>query len=458
MASGVWIMYGVLNDQVIITKRGAIQLPPEKWGHPNFWTLGTLLQIAKVLKLRQIWVVNGSGFWKDTEIRKLNRAAALDAEFLTETEKETMPPPSFFAAPGWKVAPGEFQTLNTAWQPSVANSKIQILFPGLSSEDWAFDRERNAMALFNAIDLFVEKCGVLPNFPIRTACNIFEKKGSAPPLLTSDGAEFFKPFLENETTFLELRSLTAKEKKSRAVFAFDKRAMFLSAMSQAFGEAGYRERGAVQIETKKDVQVGLYDCEISFAPGCILANYFDSNGKYTSNYLHLFLDRGAKISVSNSWVWDSPRRLFDGFYKTVSAAKKETSGGGIASVAIVNDAVKSCYVWFVGWLRSLRHANGYAANYFRPDWHALIVSLANANLWRNVLQVYDQTGKLPVGIYHDCLMYAGNDLSDFEGTCLLDNSRYSFEWEMLSKEFSRLVAAGENAAAIDEIGGKQNEK
>lgn len=448
-------MFGIMSDKTLILRTGEvpIQLPV----HPHFAQVGDYLELARDYRLKQLWITKGNYIWKKLKKDFESHSKFLErSDHFTEEEKAGIVP-MFFRSKVWQVRPQTYSNVLTAWDNT--GHRCQLIFPGLTKNGWSFDADLDPFELFNAIDLFVEHIGVLPSYPIRTARTLFDKVG--PELIPMGGTNsenvlaYYEPFLEPESDFLFLRPEYKAERSRPLAVAFDKRSMYLSALSEKmFSIYDYQETGPLDPKGPGDVWPGVYDCRVTFPNGSFLKKLIRPRGHYYSNFIKLFLELGARVEIINGWGWPPHRteRVFGQFYKTVSAAKKATEGGELASELTANKAVKRLYTDFVGWLRSIKHAEGWASAYYRPDYQGLIVSLANANLLRNILETEKKTGLRPLGIYHDELIYLVNDPSDLAGTPITDPARYSFEWECPADLVRAVIKDGGTIGAVVETG------
>ena len=126
------------------------------------------------------------------------------------------------------------------------------------------------------------------------------------------------------------------------------------------------------------------------------------------------------------------------------------------------------YVSFFGWFGracdcsrcntigsdpSVCKRNGWKAELFRPDWRAAIISMAKANLLRNIRQVAQWTGGLePFAINHDCIMYFSDSeqpAHEFNGSDVMQADKFTHEWTLPAKRVLGLLKDGAGPAMID---------
>lgn len=359
---------------------------------------------------------------------------------------------------------------------------MAVHFPGLVRESWEFDRITDPYLLFNAIEVFRDKLGVLPEYPQKSSRAVLEASwgNKWPRLLTDDPESYWEPFIgKMESEFIWLRAANAAEKEHAYTHAFDKRMMFLSAARGGmFGPGEYETVENIKYSDLGKA-VGIVELEnLKFGSGmqpefaAFLAELFSGTNVFYTPYLQVINDF-ATFKIKRGWIWREPVRIFEKYSKTLGDAIKETRTERIIhhsdddnpaarmtieipfneqEYLVCNKAFKSLYTMFFGWLGRLENRTGYAAELFRPDWRGLIVAGAGANLLRNVLDVYNYTGKLPFGINHDCLMYFSDERNwkmDFDKTAVADPNRFTHEWTAPAEKVSAAIAEGLNAMQLE---------
>lgn len=368
----------------------------------------------------------------------------------------------------------------TGWIDGQYGSKRQIIFPGLFEEAWEFDEIEEPFCLFNAIEKFKEKVFVLPSFPFQVSKKIFEQSQPYKLWLSPDEPEiYWRPFIQKtQAEIIWTREPIGDEGKSLFVHSFDKRMMFLSAARNCyFGEAGYEEIEGVKLSSLDKKTCGLIELEkpVKFAAPMFpeiaefLGRIYPGQKTFYTGELAAIAEYiSGDPKIKTGWVWTKPARMFEKWAVTIGTAIKETRGSDSESVQAVNQSLKKCYVKFFGWLGRLCDCGqctghgggskckrrGFAAELYRPDWRGLIVSTANANLLRNVFEVFKFSKKLPVAIYHDCLMYFSdneNPVFDFQSTSLLDQNKFTLEGTIDAQLIRSAIAEGKNAGQLDSI-------
>lgn len=371
-------------------------------------------------------------------------------------------------APGWEVRPGRIDNLLTAWDSS--GFRCSVTFPGLTGEKWEFDRIDNPYVLYQSVAAFSDTFGVQPTYPQRAAREIFLKTlPYEPDLLTDDPDNYWKVFADKmESEFIWLGKLTKKDRQFKYVHAFDKRMMFLSAARGAMFGMGHCEEisnikwadisNAVGlVKLKKHKFENNLDKSI---PG-FFKELFGKGDIFYTPYLSVFQGKHESfvndLEIEKGFIWRTNFRLFEKFGKgigdVIKSTRPENNPGGVVEPeqAVIGKAAKNLYTRFFGWLGRLENRTGFAANLYRPDWRGLIVSSAGANLLRNILNVYRMSGKLPIGINHDALLYLSDHedpFHEFHGSDLFDKNKFTHEWTADAAAVFELIDAGKNATQI----------
>jgi hypothetical protein len=136
---------------------------------------------------------------------------------------------------------------------------------------------------------------------------------------------------------------------------------------------------------------------------------------------------GAGIQVLEAWVWPEHTRYLDLWAQQLDAARLALAGPppgyrpGDPDDAAVLAAVKDTYSGAVtlfgsSQLAADKESGKPAHRLYRPDWAHLIVNTAAARLYRKVFDAAAASGRWPVGIDRDNLLYTSDD-PDPERSC-----------------------------------------
>jgi hypothetical protein len=361
-----------------------------------------------------------------------------------------------------------------------------IIFPGLFDEKpgWNFDTLQDPFDLFLAIDGFTEKLNIAPSYPFRVARELAEqtfkyKPGDIPAANDSTPVKYWEPFLrESQSAFDWMRDPTKDERSKKFVHAFDKRGMFLKAARAGFFSlAGYEElEGLRELPKNASGIVEVEPVKIStpLIPGIapFLQDLLGERKMLSTAYINFLTGDslsdlgGQSVKIKRAWLAKQPIKLFEPWAARIAAAVEETRGTGEAALDAVNSSLKSVYTGFFGALAkgcdcddctgstagvTKCARSGWAAAYFRPDWRTQIVTLANANMFRNILEIFRGTGLLPFGLYRDSVLYFSDDERadmQFAGTSLMKENVFKHEWTLPAK---KVIKAIKDGAAIGDI-------
>lgn len=464
-------LYGVLHNETLLTPTmGPVPVPPM---FLQFTTLGNILDLAEKYQVRQLWISKGSGLWQGLK-------HGLDNDLYHAKE--------FFKRPGrWTIGKGGIKNTISAWIDGDRGSTKNIILPGLFGDDWALDEIEDPFQLANALESFKDNVRVMPSFPFKVARELVKQTFPAEPkdlpaFHNTTPAKFWEPWLrDTEHDLIWLRPLTRDEKKMPFVHAFDKRMMFLSAARNAtFGLSDYEEVSAITAYDLDKNAAGvceIYDpsWNVVITPelGPFFKAVFDGRKIWPVELIRFIADQkhlNQSVKIKRAWLSRKPGRLFENFAKTLGDAIKATRSE-IPSEKAVNASLKKVYTLFFGWLGrncdcpecsgatgaewSDCRRSGYSGGLFRPDWRVQIIAAANANLLRNAIEVYQFTRRLPFGIYHDLLLYAGeneNAAFDFRQTCLVDDNRFTHEYTLTMKAVTKTIKDGGGLIEIERIG------
>jgi hypothetical protein len=198
-----------------------------------------------------------------------------------------------------------------------------------------------------------------------------------------------------------LRPLTEPERASgQYVHGYDKNGMFLAAASSLACGFGAPAQFSPPLDFDK-ARAGYWLARVVFPDGLPCRDlphpcYVGPKQKepassfqwYVTPTLWLAAELGARIEVSEAWLYSETHRPFEPWYRRLRDARtllaNRAAAGDIAA-GVALGAVKSTYTHGIGWLDlgSLRdRAEG--DDFYRPDWRHTVIAKANADLWRNL--------------------------------------------------------------------------
>lgn len=130
--------------------------------------------------------------------------------------------------------------------------------------------------------------------------------------------------------------------------------------------------------------------------------------------------------VLESWHWETSKAALSGMYKLMSTSRNrilsaaEEGRPGAKWAKQVNGRI---YQSFRGYLARAAgpqtdHATGSTYDkdlYYRPDWAAMLITHATANMYRNLAKVAREDGRYPLSVYVDAVTYASNEADPMVG-------------------------------------------
>lgn len=113
----------------------------------------------------------------------------------------------------------------------------------------------------------------------------------------------------------------------------------------------------------------------------------------------------AGVEVLDSWTGTS-RRLFRPWAEKMEGAYQRAVNVGLADIAT---AIKQAAGREV---MGLWNAESYHT--YRPDWHYSVIAQARCNLWRKLHAVFNNTGRYPLGVETDAVVYGAMEADPIE--------------------------------------------
>lgn len=136
----------------------------------------------------------------------------------------------------------------------------------------------------------------------------------------------------------------------------------------------------------------------------------DISGKLTwvsSQTLDIATSLGYEVDVVEAYVWENHTRIYDTWYERVRDARTALDTGDVDD-ARARDLLKEVYVRSLGLTASFEfHKNREG---FAPERYHFIQARARANILRRVQQIGLDTGRWPVAISKDTVLYTSDEL------------------------------------------------
>ncbi|WP_158240411.1 hypothetical protein, partial [Mycobacterium hubeiense] len=230
-----------------------------------------------------------------------------------------------------------------------------------------------------------------------------------------------------------VRPLTADEQRHRFIHGYDLRANYLTAAGKAIFGMGAPEhhREAIAFDPKVAglwrVAVGAQQYPGYIADGgghamlpdiLALARGRDAASGWfstpTLKYVANELD--WPIEVQEAYTWSTSRRLLETWTKHINTARLRLLEHLDEHPNDINGraeytATQAVYRGFVGRLAYVGDRNDKGepvSAWHRPDWRATIQAEANVDLHRKIRKIADTTGRYPVAVFTDELLYTSD--------------------------------------------------
>ncbi|MBN6778889.1 hypothetical protein JRG19_10140 [Pseudoclavibacter alba] len=126
----------------------------------------------------------------------------------------------------------------------------------------------------------------------------------------------------------------------------------------------------------------------------------------TTPRIQFAIEQGYDLEILEAWVWPTYRRFLDPWVKRLSDARTSLDTADPNDKAARN-IVKAMYVRSLGMLDSSRFAEG--GGFYHPDWYHHIQERASTNILRRIKQIGNDTGRWPVAIDKDLVLYTSNE-------------------------------------------------
>lgn len=122
--------------------------------------------------------------------------------------------------------------------------------------------------------------------------------------------------------------------------------------------------------------------------------------------LQLALENDVPVEVLEAWTWPENGRILDTWYERMRDARDQLDIAD-ADAQIARDQVKEIYTKTIGMLGSHQYHVGKPT--YRPDWRHHIQGKSNANVLRRILAIGYATGRWPVAVKKDTIVYTSDD-------------------------------------------------
>lgn len=207
------------------------------------------------------------------------------------------------------------------------------------------------------------------------------------------------------------RQPTGEELQHRWLHAYDRGGSYLAGVSGCelgIGEPSYHPNG-VAFDRKLP---GYWKVNLPERAEWLVPNPLDPINRGTSlagreswvstPTLELAIEWGYEFEILEAWTWENHTRLLDSWYERIRNARTELDTADPDAQA-ARDLLKEVYVRSLGLMASFEHHEGKPG--FAPERYHAIQARARANILRRVKKIGDETGRWPVAITRDTVLY-----------------------------------------------------
>lgn len=217
-----------------------------------------------------------------------------------------------------------------------------------------------------------------------------------------------------ERDFNWTRKPTDEEATHKFVHAYDRSGSYLAAAAVDLG-VGSPQHHPTGVDFDPKV-VGYWRVEIPETGDWRVPHPLNPNGRasdeptwVTTPSLAIAYEMGLEAEVIEAWTWTDKARLLEPWYERIRDARAllitQSQRDEQASMAL--GALKAVYTRTIGMMGSSTHLRGQEG--YAPERRHMIIGRANANILRRVRQIGETTGRWPLAIQTDTLLYSSDE-------------------------------------------------
>lgn len=218
------------------------------------------------------------------------------------------------------------------------------------------------------------------------------------------------------------RKLYGDELKQHWVHGFDRGGSYLAAASTEVGVGTPTHYDGPLQFTKATNKPGYWLItapepgswlmpDIFAAQGIIRDGFTGSQIWVTTPTLELANEMGLELEIHEAWLWDRKAKVFEAWYKRIRDARTTLDTVDVDDQA-ARDLLKIVYAAAIGMLDYRGDHDTLAV--WAPHRHDMIVAKSRANIIRRVLANAERTGRWPVAIEKDTVVYTSDNIDPLE--------------------------------------------
>jgi len=383
-------------------------------------SIGELLNLAEKLHIKQLWILPGC--------KVFNYFKRYHKKVMRERGE-------------WKVKPDTLNNLITGWREGINNSRVQIIFPNIVTDQWELTGINTALDLFQLIERLQAKLNVPVTLPVRTgrALALASMNRKLEPVQSD--LSIFREHIEQD--YIWRREPDERERACKFLHVYDKRKMYFTASNIPLGCNSYEHITDAKWNYWKEIKdnrAGLFRVKQVTGIHKDLIPYFNQGEWMYTPLVRQLQPLALSLEISEACLFTSTNRHLEGFYNVMRGALAAAPKGSPDEAWL-----KNIYTQFFGWMLH-QPTNGRAEILYRPDWRNMIVSEAKARLLINILAVHKALNMLPVGVRVDALFYF-SDVPDASTAVPLGSQFKSYTVDAATA--LPMFDAGDSIAKID---------
>lgn len=127
----------------------------------------------------------------------------------------------------------------------------------------------------------------------------------------------------------------------------------------------------------------------------------------TTPALKLAHQMDLEPEVLEAWTWERKARVMEPWYKAMQQARETLIEAGDPTSTAALQAVKAIYTRTFGMMGSHQHMGGREG--YAPERRHMIIAQSNANMIRRIVKIGEITGRWPVAVDTDTILYTSNE-------------------------------------------------
>ena len=151
--------------------------------------------------------------------------------------------------------------------------------------------------------------------------------------------------------------------------------------------------------------------DIFAAQGIVREGFAGSQIWVSTPTLELASEMGLELEIHEAWLWDRKAKVFEAWYKRIRDARTTLDTTDVDDQA-ARDLLKIVYAAAIGMLDYRGDHDTLAV--WAPHRHDMIVAKSRANIIRRVLANAERTGRWPVAIEKDTVVYTSDHIDPLE--------------------------------------------